>query len=286
MNGLWEWAGDALYDSVRMLPFLFAAYWLIETVEQRHSDRVERILAGGGRFGFVPGALLGLLPQCGFSAMAANLYASRVISLGTLLAVFLATSDEAVPLMLASPGHWRQLAALLGIKLTVALLAGFLADVALRGLVPQSLRGGYLGSAREVDCHDHTQDEGILRAACRHTLHIFLFILAFNLALGALTAAVGEAAIGAFLAAAGPLQPAAAGLIGLIPNCISSVLLTQLYLAGQLSLGGVVAGLCTGAGVGLAVLLRANKSRRQNGFIIVLLYLTGVAAGMLCGLFG
>ena len=286
MNEFWEWAVDAVWDSVRMLPFLFAAYWLIEYVEQRHSEGVERILAGGGRFGFVPGAVLGLLPQCGFSAMAANLYASRVVSLGTLLAVFLATSDEAVPLMLASPGHWRQLAALLAVKLAVALLAGFLADIALRGFVPQSLRGGYLGSAREVDCHEHEEDEGILKAACRHTLHIFLFILAFNLALGALTAAVGEDNLGAFLAAAGPLQPLAAGLIGLVPNCVSSVLLTQLYLAGQLSLGGVVAGLCTGAGVGLAVLLRANKSKKQNCFIILLLYLTGTAAGLLCGLLG
>ena len=283
-NALWEWAADALQDSVRMLPFLFAAYWLIELVEHRHSERAERILAGGGRFGFVPGAVLGLLPQCGFSAMAANLYASRMISLGTLLAVFLATSDGAVPLMLASPGHWRQLAALLGIKLAAALLAGFLADIVLRGLVPQSLRGGYLGSAHAVDCHEHEEDEGIFRAACRHTLHIFLFILAFNLALGALTAAVGEDVLGAFLAAAGPWQPAAAGLIGLIPNCVSSVLLTQLYLAGQLSLGGVVAGLCTGAGVGLAVLLRANPSRKQTGFIIVLLYLVGTAAGLVCGL--
>ena len=286
MNELWEWAEDALLDSVRMLPFLFAAYWLIEYVEQRHSERVERALAGGGRFGFVPGAVLGLLPQCGFSAMAANLYASRVISLGTLLAVFLATSDEAVPLMLASPGHWRQLAALLAVKLTVALLAGFLADIALRGLVPQALRGGYLGSARAVDCHEHEENDGIFKAACKHTLHIFLYIAVFNLALGAITAAVGEEALGAFLAAAGPLQPAAAGLIGLIPNCVSSILLTQLYLAGQLSLGGVVAGLCTGAGVGLAVLLRANKSKKQNAFIVALLYLTGTAAGMLCGLFG
>lgn len=284
MDFLSEWIADALLDSARMVPFLFVAYWLIEFVEHRHSDRVERALAGGGRYGFVPGALLGLLPQCGFSAMAANLYASRVISLGTLLAVFLSTSDEAVPLMLASPGHWRQLAALLGIKLAVALTVGFLADFVFRGLCPASLRGGYLGSARAVDCHAHTEADGILKAAVRHTVHIFLFILAFNLALGALTAAVGEETLGAFLAAAGPWQTAAAGLIGLIPNCAASVLLTQLYLAGQLSLGGVVAGLCTGAGVGLAVLLRTNKSWKQNAFIIALLYLTGVAAGLLCGL--
>lgn len=281
-----DWIMDALWDSARMLPFLFAAYWLIEYIEHRHSERIERLLAGGGRFGFVPGALLGLAPQCGFSAMAANLYASRVITPGTLLAVFLSTSDEAVPLMLASPGHWRQLAALLAVKLAVALLAGFLIDVAFRGLLPKEMRGGYRGSARAVDCHAHEARDGILQAACKHTLHIFLYVLAFNLALGALIAAVGEDAAGAFLAASGPWQPFAAGLIGLVPNCASSILLTELYLAGQLSLGGVVAGLCTGAGVGLAVLLRVNRHPKQNAFLIALLYAIGVAAGLLCGWMG
>ena len=136
-----------------------------------------------------------------------------------------------------------------------------------------------------VDCHEHEERDGILAAALKHTLHIFLFILLFNIALGALVALVGEEAIGAFLAASGPWQPVLAGLVGLIPNCVSSVLITQLYAAGQLSLGGVVAGLCTGAGVGLAVLLRANKNAKQNLFIVALLYGIGVAAGLVCSLF-
>ena len=126
---------DALLDSVKMLPFLFAAYWLIEYVEHRHSEGIEKALAGGGRFGFVPGAVLGLLPQCGFSAMAANLYASKVVTLGTLLAVFLATSDEAVPLLIANPEHWRSLALILGIKLAVALAAGFCIDFVFKRLI-------------------------------------------------------------------------------------------------------------------------------------------------------
>lgn len=276
---------DALLDSVKMLPFLFAAYWLIEYVEHRHSEGIEKALAGGGRFGFVPGAVLGLLPQCGFSAMAANLYASKVVTLGTLLAVFLATSDEAVPLLIANPEHWRSLALILGIKLTVALAAGFCIDFVFKRLIPQSVRGGYTGSSSAVDCHEHEERDGILAAALKHTLHIFLFILLFNIALGALVALVGEEAIGAFLAASGPWQPVLAGLVGLIPNCVSSVLITQLYAAGQLSLGGVVAGLCTGAGVGLAVLLRANKNAKQNLFIVALLYGIGVAAGLVCSLF-
>lgn len=276
---------DALLDSVKMLPFLFAAYWLIEYVEHRHSEGIEKALAGGGRFGFVPGAVLGLLPQCGFSAMAANLYASKVITLGTLLAVFLATSDEAVPLLIADPGQWQSLGVILLIKVAVGILAGFVLDFALRRVLPASLRGGYAGKSTEVDCHEHDDHDGIFLAALKHTLHIFLFILLFNIGLGFVVALVGQDTIASALAAAGFWQPVVAGLIGLIPNCVASVLITQLYAAGQLSFGGVIAGLCTSAGVGLAVLLRANKNPKQNAFIIAVLYGFGVAAGLICGLF-
>lgn len=282
---IFEIFSDAALDSVKLLPFLFAAYWLIEFIERRHSEGVERALAGGGRYGFVPGALLGLVPQCGFSAMAANLYASRVITPGTLLAVFLSTSDEAVPLLLASPGHWRALAPLLAVKLAVALAAGFLVDVLCRGLIPRSMRGGYAGSAEEVDCHAHEETDSLLLAAVRHTVHILAYIFVFNLLLNALTAWVGEETVGAFLTAAGPWQPFAAGLIGLVPNCAASILITQLYMAGSLTFGGAVAGLCTGAGIGLAVLVRANRSRKQNLLIVALLYGAGVLAGLLVDFF-
>lgn len=276
---------DAVLDSVKMLPFLFAAYWLIEFLEHRHSEGVERALAGGGRFGFVPAALLGCLPQCGFSAMAANLYGSKVITLGTLLAVFLTTSDEAVPMLLALPEKWPALAAIMGVKLAVGLTAGFVLDFLCKGLIPAPVRGGYTGRSEEVDCHEHEEADGILKAAAKHTLHIWLYIFVFNLLLGAVVAVVGQDAIGAWLAQSGWLQPVLAGLIGLVPNCVASILITQLFAAGQLSFGGAVAGLCTAAGVGLAVLLRANRSWKQNAFIIALLYGIGVAAGLVCGLF-
>ena len=278
-------AKDALWDSIKMLPFLFAAYLLIEYVEHRHGGVIEKLLAGGGRFGFAPGAVLGLVPQCGFSAMAANLYASKVITLGTLMAVFIATSDEAVPLLIANPEQWKAMLFILGIKLAVALLAGFCIDFLLKGVLSESIRGGYTGRSEEVDCHEHEEGDGIFVAAAKHTVHIFLFILAFNALLGGVVAWVGPDAIGDFLARSGFWQPALAGLIGLIPNCVSSVLITQLFAAGQLSFGGVIAGLCTGAGVGLAVLLRANRSVKQNLFIVALLYGIGVAAGIVCGFF-
>ena len=138
---------DALIDSAKMLPFLFLAYLLIEYIEHRHSKSIEAALAGGGKFGFVPGAALGLFPQCGFSAMAANLYASKVITLGTLIAVFISTSDEAIPLLIASPERWGSLAAILVAKLIIAIFAGFLIDIVFSKVLPQRLRGGYEGHA-------------------------------------------------------------------------------------------------------------------------------------------
>ena len=276
----------AAEDSVRMLPFLFAAYWFIEYIEHRHSAGLERVLAGGGRFGFVPAAALGLVPQCGFSAMAANLYGSKVITLGTLLAVFIATSDEAIPILIAMPDKWDSMFLLIGWKLIVALAAGVCIDVLFKRFIPASVRGGYAGSMNEVDCHDHEEQDSILVAAVKHTLHIFLYILIFNFVMGLAVEWIGEDAISALLAQAGMFQPVAAGLLGLVPNCAASVLITQLYAAGSLSLGGAVAGLSTSAGVGLAVLFRTNRSAKQNVFITALLYMIGTVAGLFIQMLG
>ena len=261
--------GESLVDTAKMLPFLFLAYLFIEYVENRHGERIEAILAGGGRWGSVPAALLGCVPQCGFSAIASNFYASRVISLGTLMAVFLATSDEAVPLLVSMPAYWDKLVLLMVIKVLYAIAVGLVLDFVLRGVLPRSLRGGYTGSADEIDCHEeHSDEEGkpapIWKAALRHTLEIFVFIFVFSLVLGRM----------------GFFQPVVAALVGLIPNCAASVLLTQLYVEGALRFSSLVAGLCTGAGVGLAVLWRANPSWKQNLFITGLTWAAGAAVGV------
>lgn len=276
-----------LVDSVKMLPFLYIAYLLIEAIEHHHGRNIERALADGGRWGFVPGALLGCIPQCGFSAMASNFYSSRVITLGTLLAVFLSTSDEAVPLMMAVPDQWPRMVLLIGIKVVVGLLAGFLLDFACRKWVPVSLRGGYTGHADEVDCHEeHEEQSSIWRAALTHTLSIFVFIVLFSFLIGLVVHGVGEEVVAEFLDGMGFLQPIFAALIGLVPNCAASVLLTQLYLAGSISFSSVVAGLCSGAGVGLAVLYRTNPSLKQNLFITGLLWAMGAGAGLVLQLLG
>lgn len=276
-----------LVDSAKMLPFLYIAYLMIEAIEHHQGRRIERALASGGRWGFVPGALLGCIPQCGFSAMASNFYSSRVITLGTLLAVFLATSDEAVPLMIAVPQQWPYMVMLIAIKVVVGLLAGFLLDFACHKWVPASLRGGYTGHADQVDCHEeHEEKSSIWRAAFTHTLSIFLFIVLFSFLIGLIVHAVGEQAVAEFLNGMGPLQPVFAALIGLVPNCAASVVLTQLYLAGSIRFSSVVAGLCSGAGVGLAVLYRTNPNLKQNLFITALLWAMGAGAGLVLQLAG
>lgn len=287
MEILLDVLADAWGDSVKMLPFLYLAYLLIEWLERHHGARIEQALAGGGRWGFIPGALLGCVPQCGFSAVASNLYASRVITPGTLLAVFIATSDEAIPLLAAEPSQWGSLALLLLSKAVFAMVGGALLDVPLRHVLPRSLYGGYAGHADEVDCHEeHEEHSGIWLAALRHTVEIFLFILLFSALIGLCFAWVGEDTITAALAGMGFLQPVLTALVGLVPNCAASVLLAQLYIDGAISFGSLFAGLTAGAGVGLAVLWRVNPSWKQNLFMTGLLWAVGAAAGMLLQLAG
>ena len=206
---------DALIDGVKMLPFLYLAYLLIEWLERNHGERIEKALAGGGHWGFVPGALLGCVPQCGFSAVAANFYASRVITPGTLLAVFLATSDEAIPLLAAEPTLWNKLGLLLVLKIVFGIAAGLVLDVPLRRILPKGLYGGYEGHADEVDCHEeHEEHSSIFLAALRHTLEIFVFILVFSFIIGLIFGLVGADSAAAFLGSLGIFQPMMAALIG------------------------------------------------------------------------
>ena len=261
---------------------MYLAYLLIEWLERHHGERIENALAGGGHWGFFPGALLGCVPQCGFSAVASNLYASRVITPGTLLAVFIATSDEAIPLLAAEPSQWSSLVLLIVCKVIVAIAGGALLDMPLRRVLPRSLYGGYAGNAADVDCHEeHEEHSSIFLAALRHTLEIFAFILVFSFLIGLVFESVGEDVLVSALGSMGIFQPMLTALVGLIPNCAASVLLAQLYVQGAIGFGSLFAGLTSGAGVGLAVLWRVNPSWKQNVFITGLLWAVGAAAGML-----
>ena len=276
---------ETVIDTAKMLPFLFVAYLVIEIIEHKKSHTIEKWLARGGRFGYVPGALLGIVPQCGFSAMAANFYASHVITPGTLIAVFVATSDEAIPVMLAHPTSWPALGLLLLIKLVWGMAAGLLVDVVATRVLPKALLGGY-ANGEDVDCHQHKEEDGILLATAKHTANIISVVFVFTFVFGLLVAWLGEGRIVAMLGSLGPLQPVVAGLFGLIPNCASSVLLTELYVGGSIRFSSMLAGLCCNAGVGLLVLFRTNRNPRQNLLVLALLIAAGLLPGLVLYLIG
>ncbi len=264
-------------DCLRMLPFLFVAFLLIEALEHHGSEKIAGILVKVGRAGPIVGALAGCIPQCGFSVLAANLYAGGVISVGTLISVFLATSDEAVLILLGNPESVGTVLPLLAGKVVIAVAAGYLADFLLRRFVEEPKGVGDI-------CHHcgcHREGAGLLRPALDHTVRIFVYLFLFTMILNLCIDFFGIRQLSTFLLGDTPAQPLIAAVIGLIPNCAASVMLTQLYLGGALSFASVMAGLCTGAGIGLIVLFKMNESRKENLKILLFLLLTGTLAGML-----
>ena len=279
MHTLYHLLEHSFLDCLKMLPFLFLAYLFIEYVESSQSARLQRLLAGNGRWGFAVGSVLGLVPQCGFSAMAANLYAGRVITPGTLLAVFLATSDEALPLLIAG-GDWVTLLRLAAAKLVLGAVCGFALDrvLALR----RGGWGGFSGRQEDVFCGEEHESEGsIVLAALRHTLQVFALVFVLTFAFGGLLELAGEAWLRAALSGLGILKVPLAALAGFVPNCAVSVLLMQLYTDGLLTFGALFAGLCSGAGVGLIVLWRTSPNKKGSLKLMGVLYLCAAVGGWL-----
>lgn len=273
---------DAGADVLKMLPFLMAAFLVIEALEHYSTEFTKKLLRRVGRAGPAVGAVAGCVPQCGFSVMASNLYAGGVISVGTLLAVFVATSDEAVLIMLGNPGQERQILALLAVKTGIAVLAGYGAEFFLARYISVSREDGDL--CEHCGCKE--DGAGIFLPALRHTVTIFFYLFLFTAALNLCMETMGEERLAALLLGDTWFQPMAAALVGLIPNCAASVILTQLYLNGTISFASVIAGLCTGAGAGLPVLFKMNKNRRESLKIVGVLYGIGVLAGVIIRLAG
>lgn len=280
---------DTLIDSVKMLPFLFISYLIIEYIEHKSSKKLEKILSNSGKFSTIAGALLGCIPQCGFSLTASTLYSSRVISLGTLLAVFLSTSDEAIPVLLSHPESGLSIVKILLTKLVIAIIIGFLIDFVMKKLNKNKEKKEHL---HEVDEHIHNMctncdcEHGILKSTIKHTCEIFLFLIIVIFLLNVTIYYIGEENLSKLLMTGNIFQPFVAGLIGLIPNCASSVLLTELYISGNISFASIIAGLSAGAGMGTVVLFKSNKNIKENIKIVILLYLAGSLSGFLIELIG
>ena len=268
---------DTLLDALKLLPFLFITYLIMEYIESKASEGFNEAVSKAGYFGPLIGGVLGAFPQCGFSAAASNLYAGRVITTGTLTAIFLSTSDEMLPIFLSEQVEFRVIAVILGLKIIIGAVWGFIIDIFFRK------KKGNIDIEKLCEKeHCHCDDEeGILKPALVHTVHIFLFIIIVTFIINLVIFLVGEDALASLTTAAPYAGELVTGLIGLIPNCAASVVITQLYLEGLLSFGQLMSGLLVGAGVGLLVLFRVNDNRKEDIMITVMLYIIGVLSGML-----
>lgn len=270
---------DTLTDTIKLIPFLFLAYLAMEYLEHRTGDKTREMVKKAGRMGPVLGGLLGIVPQCGFSAAAANLYAGRVVSLGTLMAVYLSTSDEMLPILISEQAPFELILKLLLAKAAIGMAAGLLIDVLLRGRTAEEE-----DHIHDICEHDHCHcEKGVFRSALSHTVQITFFILLVTFGLNLILHFVGEDALAGFVLARPVLGPVLSGIVGLIPNCAGSVVITQMYLEGAMSAGAAMAGLLTGTGVGVLVLFRVNHHRKENLKILAMLYVIGVLAGIAIG---
>ncbi len=271
---------DAGADVSRMLPFLFVAFLIIEALEHHSAEFTARAFAKLGKAGPVLGAAAGCIPQCGFSVLSANLYAGGIISAGTLISVFVATSDEAVLIILGNPGQGKEVLLLLAVKLVIAVTAGYGVDFFLGKYIFVPKEEGNL--CAHCGCHEH--QAGILRPALRHTVKIFIYLFIFTIFLNFCIEVIGVQGLSEILLGDTWLQPAASAVVGMIPNCAASVMLTELYLNGAISFASVIAGLSTGAGAGLVVLFKMNQNKKENLKILGVLFAIGTAAGLLAEL--
>ena len=262
-------------DSISVILVLFITYLIMEYLEHRTGNKVQRLVQKAGSLGPVIGSLAGAVPQCGFSAAASNLYAGRLISMGTLIAIFLSTSDEMLPVMLSAKAPAGLIGGVLLTKIIVGMAAGFVIDFIFR---------------KKKENHDHIHEmceqehchceAGVVPSAIRHTLQVGIFILLVSFALNLMLEIAGEDVLGEFLLNRPVLGPVLAGVVGLVPNCAASVVITELFLEGVISAGAMMSGLLVSAGVGLLVLFRVNKNRLEDIKIAGILYLIGVFVGI------
>ena len=281
---MFEVIEDALIDSIKLLPFLFITYLIMEYIEHKTSDKSKEAIKKSGKFGPIIGSILGIFPQCGFSVSATNLYAARVITLGTLISVYLSTSDEMLPIFISEAVPVTTILKILGIKLVIGMISGILIDLCLRLKNRNKDEEEKIVDLCEKE-HCHC-GHGIVKSALKHTINIFIFILIITLLINIAIYFVGEERIASFIEINPVLGPVLAGIIGLIPNCASSVILTKLYLENIVTATTMISGLLVNAGVGLAVLFKMNKGIKQNILIVILLYAIGVISGLILQLVG
>ena len=268
----------ALKDSFKILPFLFITYLVMEFLEERTGEKTNVWLQKAGKLGPVLGGSFGIIPQCGIAAVASNLYAGRIISVGTLMAVFLSASDEMLPVMIANGSHLSEIVKIVIIKMIIAIIVGFIIDYVVKAMrFKQKVENKIHDFCEHEHCHC---EDGMLKSAIRHTTKVFFFVFLITFVFNTGIEIIGEEALMNFILNKPVLGPILSAFIGLIPNCASSIVITQMYLEGMLTFGTLLSGLLAGAGVGILVLLRVNERKRESVTIISVLYLIGVSCGI------
>jgi len=270
----------ALEEVLLLIPFLLIAFLIIELIEHKLSNKSKKIVEKSGKMGPLFGGLLGMIPQCGFSVVATNLYITRIVSLGTLIAIYLSTSDEMLPILISHKVDIGIILKLLLIKFLIGMIAGFIIDYFVR-----RYKKKYKIKNKENFniCHDedcHCEKENLFISSLKHTFKTVAFIFVITFVLNIMMEYLGEEYIKKLFLKDHLFSPFISSLVGLIPNCAASVVLTELYLSGVISLSSVIAGLLTGSGVALIVLFRANKNLKENLFILSLIYFIGAFSGL------
>lgn len=271
---------DGLIDTLKILPYLLITFLILEFVEHKFSKKSQKILSKNKKYGPLIGGILGAIPQCGFSSMAANLFSAKVITMGTLIAVFLSTSDEMLPVMISEKVDTIILIKIVAFKVIVGIIFGFIIDLIYRKKQNEK------HEIKELCEHDHCscEHDGIILSSIKHTIKIGLFILIANLVINLIIFKVGEDNVSNLLLNGNILTYFISSIVGLIPNCAGSVIITELYLSNMISIGTMFAGLLTGSGLGILLLFKENKNIKENFIILSVIYFAGIAIGILVDL--
>lgn len=261
-------------DTLKLFPFLFIAFLIIELIEHKFSKKTIKIIEKSGRLGPLLGGVLGCFPQCGFSVLATNLYVTRIITLGTLISVYLSTSDEMLPILISHGKNSKTIFSILSIKLLIGITSGFIIDF----LIRKKQKINVQELCIEDKCHC---EKGIIKSTLNHTINTLFFILLVSFFLNIIMHNGGEQALSNLFNKNSIFTPFVASLIGLIPNCGSSIVITELYINNIIPFSAVISGLLTGSGVAILVLFKSNKNIKENIKILLLVYLIGVLSGLL-----
>ena len=267
---------DTIIDSLKLIPFLLVAFLIIELLEHKLNNKTKNIITKSKKTGPIIGSLLGVIPQCGFSVMATNLYITRIITLGTLISIYLSTSDEMLIIMISEKVEISLILKILLIKIFFGIVYGLIIDKIINKKKKDKETNYELCDEEHCDCN-----HSILLSAIKHTLHITLFIFIITLIINTIFTLLGDNYLSKILLNNSILSPFITSLIGLIPNCAASVILTELYLNSTISLGALIGGLLTSSGSSLLVLIKNNKNKKENLSIILLLYALGVLSGII-----